>query len=98
MKVPDDKDDELKKIFAHLREAPPVADPARIAIGFETRVLARTRAAHSPDALRWFWRWSAVFSAAAIACVVLAIHNYNALNDDVFAALDSGISLLDWFY
>jgi hypothetical protein len=92
-----DHDDELNELFTHLRAAPPAADPARIAPGFESRVLARVHeAAPAPDALRWFWRWSAIFGVAAAICMMLVIQNYNALNDDSLAALDDSGEILDW--
>jgi hypothetical protein len=91
-------DDDLNELFSRMRDAPATADPARVAHGFETRVLARLRPASTPDALRWFWRWSAVFGVTAAICVVLAIQNYNALADDSLVALDGGVTLLGWFY
>jgi hypothetical protein len=100
MKTPDDpSDDNLSELFSRLRDVPGAADPARVENGFETRVLARVRAENdrAPDGLRWFWRWSAVFGPAAIICAVLVIRDYNALNDDAFAALDGGVTLLDIF-
>jgi hypothetical protein len=103
MKTPDPdsrRNDELDDLFVHLRGRPTAGDPARVAHGFETRVLARVRAgsAAQSDALRWFWRWSAVFGAAAVVCVVLVAHNYAAFADDALVALDGGATLLDFFY
>jgi hypothetical protein len=98
--TPDQPDPDLNGLFARLREAPPPTDPARVALGFETRVLARVRAsrAATPETLRWFWRWSAVFGAAAIVCVAVALHSYQSLDLESLAAFDDGLSLLDWFY
>jgi hypothetical protein len=100
MQLPNDHDGDLHQLFTQLREAPPAADidPTRVAPGFEARVLARMRETAAPDALRWFWRWSAVFGAAAAICIVLVIQNYNALNDESLAALEGGSSLLGWFF
>ena len=97
MKHPD-PDDDLSELFTHLRAAPSAADPARAAPGFETRVLARVHATAAPDALRWFWRWSAVFGTAAIVCAVLVVQDYRALNDDALVTLEDGVTLVDLFY
>jgi hypothetical protein len=99
MKNPDHEPNhgDLPELFARLRDTPPAANPERVGIGFETRVLARVRGGQNPDALRWFWRWSAVFGAAAVVCAALVVRDYNALNEDAFAVLDGGVTLLDVF-
>lgn len=88
--------DELDELFSRLRTTPPAADPAQIAPGFETRVLARVRATRAPDAATWFWRWSVVFSIATAACLALVVQNYNDLVDESLSALDGGTMVLDW--
>jgi hypothetical protein len=67
-------DDQLHNIFAAARRAAP--DTARAELAFETRLLARLRAAR--NAAPWFvwtWRLAPLFAAIVVA---LGVWNYNA--------------------
>lgn len=94
MKSPDD----LNELLTRLRDARTPADPDRVSLGFETRVVARLRNDRSNDGLTWFWRWAAVFGSTAIVCGVFAVQSYNAMLDESLTALDGGGTLLSWFF
>jgi len=71
-------DDQLNKLFAAARQAPP--DTGRAEFGFETRLLARLRAVRQGE-LPWFvwtWRLAPVFAAVVIA---LGVWNFTAPTD-----------------
>jgi len=62
----DDADKQLDDLFALVRSEKP--DTTRLEFGFETRLLARLRAAREP--LPWFapvWRYCPVFALIVIA-------------------------------
>lgn len=60
-------DDQLNKLFATARQAPP--NTGRAELAFETRLLARLRADRRPPApwFAWAWRLTPVFAAIVIA-------------------------------
>ena len=92
--------DDLDELFSRLRATPPAGDPERVSPGFETRVIARLRTGspRAGEGLAWFWRWSAIFGTAAVACGVLVFQSYQALLDDSLIALEGGGALLSWFF
>ena len=66
-------DDQLNRLFAAARHAPP--DTARAELAFETRLLARLRAQRRPAVLwlTWAWRLAPVFAAIVLG---LGVWNY----------------------
>jgi hypothetical protein len=91
--MPAPSDPDLDRLLAQLRAAGPDVDPATVETGFESRVLARVRTEDAAGATTWFWRWSALFGALAIAFTVVAVQDYQALAEDSFAALASSVNV-----
>lgn len=60
-------DDQLNRLFAAARQAPP--DTSRAALAFETRLLARLRETQRPATLWtvWTWRLAPIFATVVIA-------------------------------
>ncbi|MFA6962869.1 MAG: hypothetical protein WC205_19090 [Opitutaceae bacterium] len=88
--------DPLDPLLAALRNAP-APDADRIALGLETRVLARLREERALAAT-WLRRWSLVLGVGTAACAALLVNN---LLDLSAAGLDAACTghwlLLGWF-
>jgi len=88
-------DDQLNKLFATARQAPP--DTGRAEFAFETRLLARLRAEREAAApwFVWTWRLAPLFAAVVLA---LGVWNITGTSDplaDLCAVGSDDVALVE---
>lgn len=91
-------DEALDQMFAAARQHH--ADPARLELGFEARVLARIREERSGGWFSWAWRMSPYFAALALAASAWGyLHNEGLPDRESIAATlrGGGLPVLDYY-